>query len=75
MLTASERIVLSQNLKSAINSRRPALIKRALNEYKYLKPSQGDDLLVEGSRLLRKLEAQEGKTTDGCPQANDTVFC
>ena len=59
----SERIALSQNLKSAINARRPALIRRALNEYKYLKPSQGDDLLVEGTRLLKRLEVQEGKQT------------
>ncbi|XP_062591700.1 uncharacterized protein LOC134253171 [Saccostrea cucullata] len=56
----SERIALSQRLKSAINSRRPVQLRRALDEYKYLKPSQTDDLLVDGSRLLRKLEAQEG---------------
>ena len=47
----------------AIKSNDPDQIRKALSEYQYNKPDGEDDLLKQGRKKLRKLEAKYGRYT------------
>ena len=62
-----KRIQAAQQLAEALRSNDPQQIRKALSEYQYNKAEGDDNLLKEGRKKLRQLEAKYGVYIS-CPQ-------